>query len=92
MRTVVPKLEFKKSWKNVEDFPTHEPNETKVREDLQCLHDEVKDYLNTTVQPLLQRVSDSVPSSSDATPGAFLCMQPDGPAWVSLTDVSEVGA
>lgn len=43
------KLEFTKSWRNPADFPTYEPDEAKVREDMQALHDETRDFINNTV-------------------------------------------
>lgn len=45
------KLEFTKNWENPEDFPTVETDETQVRRDMQLLHDEIKNYLNSTVVP-----------------------------------------
>jgi len=36
------KYEYTKSWLNPSDFPTVETDETQVRKDLQCLHDETK--------------------------------------------------
>lgn len=41
-----PELVFPHTWLDAEHFPTHESNETKVRQDLQELHDIVKNYLN----------------------------------------------
>lgn len=45
-------LTYTKSWKNAEDFPTYEPDETKVRADLQLLYDEAKDAFNRLVGEL----------------------------------------
>ena len=39
-------LEYTKDWKNATDFPTYEPSETKVREDMQYLFDEIKTFVN----------------------------------------------
>lgn len=39
-------LEYTKNWKNATDFPTYEPSETKVREDMQYLFDEIKTFVN----------------------------------------------
>lgn len=41
-----PSLSFSKDWTSQDDFPTIETDETQVRKDMQCLHDEVKDYIN----------------------------------------------
>lgn len=45
-------LEFTKDWTNPEDFPTVEISETKVREDMQYLFDEIKTHLNGIVTAL----------------------------------------
>lgn len=42
-------FEFTKDWKDSDDFPTREYSEDQVREDIQYLFDEIKDYLNTIV-------------------------------------------
>ena len=44
-------LEFTKDWTNPVDFPTYEDNETQVRADIQCLYDEIKNYINRTLLP-----------------------------------------
>lgn len=46
-----PHLWFTRSWENPEDYPTIETDETKVRQDMQSLHDEVKDFLNNDLIP-----------------------------------------
>lgn len=46
------KLNFSKSWKNANDFPTVETSEEKVRADLQLLHDETRDALNNLIDDL----------------------------------------
>lgn len=46
-----PLLGFTRSWENPDDYPTIEMDETKVRQDMQSLHDEVKDYINTKLIP-----------------------------------------
>lgn len=43
---------FTKSWRNKNDFPTYESNETKVRDDMQSLFDELKDGLNGLITNL----------------------------------------
>lgn len=48
----VEKLEFTKDWTNPEDFPTVEISETKVREDMQFLFNEIKAYLNCLAEAL----------------------------------------
>lgn len=42
-------FDFTKSWRNFGDFPTFEPDETKVRDDMQSLFDELKTGLNNLI-------------------------------------------
>lgn len=46
---LIPHLAFTKDWRNRDDFPTYEPNEDQVREDMQFLYEEIKAYLNENV-------------------------------------------
>lgn len=46
-----PRLGFTRSWENPEDYPTVELEEAKVRQDMQSLHDETKDYINEKLIP-----------------------------------------
>lgn len=55
-------LKFSKSWKNSQDFPTYEPDETQVRADMQLLHDETKDGFNALVDAL------NAPSAAENLP------------------------
>ena len=48
-------LAFTKDWKSPEDFPTIELNEAKVREDMQLLFDEVRDFLNEELIPTAEK-------------------------------------
>ena len=50
-----PKLNFKKSWKSPVDFPTYEASETQVRADLQELHDETAEYINTEMADYIEK-------------------------------------
>lgn len=43
---------FTKSWRNAGDFPTFEPSEEKVRDDMQSLFDELKTGLNRLIGEL----------------------------------------
>ena len=52
MMSYLEKLEFSKDWKNAEDFPTYEADESQVRADLQLLHDEAKAAINALVEKL----------------------------------------
>ncbi len=45
-------FDFTRSWRNAADFPTFEPDETKVRDDMQCLFDELCEGLNTLIGEL----------------------------------------
>ena len=44
-------LSFRRDWKNPADFPTVEPDEAKVRADLQYHPDAIKKYINETLIP-----------------------------------------
>lgn len=46
------KLQFTKDWTSKADFPTYESDETQVRADLQCLHNETKIFLNNMIDSL----------------------------------------
>lgn len=46
-----PLLSFTKNWENPDDYPTIETDEMKVRQDMQSLHDEVKNFLNNELIP-----------------------------------------
>lgn len=48
-----PRLGFTKNWENPADYPTIETDEAKVRQDMQSLHDETKDYINNTLIPAI---------------------------------------
>ena len=54
------KLAFTKNWTNPADFPTYQGDETKVRADMQELHDQVRDYLNHDLLPKLDTTIDAV--------------------------------
>lgn len=46
-----PLLGFTRNWENPEDYPTYEPDEMQVRQDMQSLHDETKDFINNELIP-----------------------------------------
>lgn len=50
----IEQLKFTKDWTNPADFPTVETDEVQVRQDLQQLHGEVRDYLNGTLLPAIE--------------------------------------
>ena len=50
------KLNFTKDWTNPEDFPTVETSEERVRDDLQLLHRETRNFLNETLIPALENL------------------------------------
>ena len=56
------KLEFTKNWENAADFPAVETSEAQVRKDMQVLHDETRDALNSVVQKLNTKKLDEYPS------------------------------
>ena len=45
-------FDYSKKWTNPQDFPTYEAEETQVREDMQCLYDEIATALNTVTAAL----------------------------------------
>jgi len=47
--SVVPQFSFTKSWTDASKFPTVETREVQVREDMQALFDEIRDYINNTL-------------------------------------------
>jgi hypothetical protein len=49
----IQQFEFSKTWRDKSAFPTYQTSETQVREDLQCLHDEMADYVNNTLVPAI---------------------------------------
>ena len=56
------KLEFTKNWENAADFPAVETSEAQVRKDMQVLHDETRDALNSVVEKLNTKKLDEYPS------------------------------
>ena len=56
----ISKIELTKSWRNAVDFPTYESSETQVREDLQCLFDEITAYINNTLTEAVDALSATV--------------------------------
>ena len=48
-----PLLGFTKTWESPTDYPTYETDEAKVRQDMQSLHDETKNYINETLIPAI---------------------------------------
>jgi len=54
------RLTFSKNWKSASDFPTLETDETKVREDMQLLHDETMRALNALMDALEQGGKDTL--------------------------------
>ena len=55
----IGKLSFTKDWSkmNPPDFSTYEDSEEQVRADIQLLYNEIKDYLNNTIQPNVNEIS-----------------------------------
>lgn len=50
----IPELAFTKDWKSASDFPTVATDEAQIRADMQCLHDETRDYINEKLIPALE--------------------------------------
>lgn len=69
---------FTKVWTNPTDFPTYEADETKVREDLQKLHDETKNYINNTLLNAVdEAIEDCLEQVSEAIEGIVVGTLPD---------------
>lgn len=49
----ITELSYKRTWTSPADFPTVEPDEAKVRADLQYHPDAIKKYINSTLVPTL---------------------------------------
>ena len=73
-------LEFSKNWESDEDFPTKEYNENTVRENIQLLFDETKDYINDIVTPA---VNDNMERIENLGGGGFVSHNQigDGAVW-----------
>lgn len=79
------KLEYSKDWRNPADFPTVEPDETKVREDLQLLYNEIQTFLNDRLIPIMKAlekprienlpVENEVSTSRDKIPTSYAVAQ-----------------
>lgn len=75
------KLTYSKDWRNPADFPTVEPDETKVREDLQLLYSEIQNFLNDKLIPIMRElespgiehlpVENTVTTSRDKIPSSY---------------------
>lgn len=60
------KLEFTRNWENAEDFSTYEANEAQVRKDMQCLHDEIKNFLNESLIPQIKAANADITARAEA--------------------------
>lgn len=81
----IEQFSFSKSWRDSDAFPTYEDDETQVRDDLQCLHDELAAYVNETVVPRLnadesgiQQNTRAISDLQTAVAGVTLGQIPDG--------------
>lgn len=54
---MISDFSYTKSWRSSADFPTVENDETQVREDMQCLFDEVRDFINLRLIPAVNSLS-----------------------------------
>ncbi len=81
----IERFSFSKSWRDSAAFPTYEDDETQVRDDLQCLHDELADYVNTQIRPAVNETAAAVQTHAadisdleTAVAGVTLGQIPDG--------------
>lgn len=85
------KFEYGKSWRNPSDFPTIETSETKVRDDMQALFDEIaaahnglmEDLENLGVEDLIRAGSSGL-KYLRVTANGKLQYSPDGDNWTTL--------
>lgn len=68
---------FRKRWTNPEDFPTFETDETKVREDMQELFDELAAYINYTVRPRVNADAEGLQTAQAAIADLVAVSVPD---------------
>lgn len=61
----IKELEYSKDWRNPADFSTYEGSEEKVREDMQFLFDEVKQYVNGELLPGMEGGIASLPAGGE---------------------------
>lgn len=66
----IQQFEFSKTWRDKSAFPTYQTSEAQVREDLQCLHDEMADYVNNTLVPAINAGSSGGGSSASVSASA----------------------
>lgn len=53
----VRNLQFTKTWRDRTAFPTYSDDEEQIRADLQCLFDEIKDYVNQHLLPAVNTIT-----------------------------------
>lgn len=93
----IDKLSFTKDWTNPEDFPTVASDAVQARANIQRLHDETRDYLNTVMNPVVQEAMAMAQSASDkaddalAAAGGTVTVGPTAPTattglWVDTGD------
>ena len=58
MMNDLTELRFTKDWTNPGDFPTHESSEAQVRADMQYLFNEIRDWLNQKLLPVVDDAAD----------------------------------
>lgn len=66
----VTNLNFTKDWNNAEDFPPVVSNSTQARYNIQLLHDETKNYINSVLVPALEALDATVKTLGKKVGGA----------------------
>lgn len=69
-------LNLSKNWTSSSDFPSVEPDETQARKDMQCLFDEIKNYINDSLIPGIKSGDITKIEMNDA--GNLVCTKADG--------------
>ena len=94
----IKKLTYQKTWTNPADFPTYEPDEAKVRQDYQYHPDAVRSYINDTLLPILQALSDGSVDTKDHIDDSKIHVSSedrekwDGKVWVSADEPKDMKA
>ena len=66
----VTNFNFTKNWNNAEDFPPVVNNSNQARNNIQLLHDEVRDYINTVLVPAVNALEMTVSNLGKQVGGA----------------------
>lgn len=66
----VTNFNFSKDWNNAEDFPPVVSNSTQARHNIQLLHDETRNYINSVLAPAIAAMETTVKALEQKVGGA----------------------